>query len=350
MKRHLCASALFALAVIPDWAGACWPPGGPPQPTFYVPAYYHSPGYCPPIYYPPPCPPVFVVPSAPAAPPRVEPIKDKGSTQIESPRPIAAPAPKPASDAVRPAGGTDTKPPVEAPKAAPRVEVVPPAAKPDPAPAPGADLNPKGPSIEIPGPGGEPKLPPIELPKPEAGGEPKLPPLDLPKPDSSATPKLPPLDLPKGDAPKDAPKLPDRPGGVAVPSAAPAPDALIPPPNIPSKPDALPPLTLPPETPVAPDKPVEAKSSPLSSAKELKVSVFAASGSAPATGLRKVGFYNHTPRALALTIEGKTVSLPAMSYVHAEVPAAFTWKCGDRPAAKEAVPAGAAGVDVLIRE
>ena len=43
-------------------------------------------------------------------------------------------------------------------------------------------------------------------------------------------------------------------------------------------------------------------------------------------------------------------TLPAMSYLHAQLPPTFVWKCADRPAAKATVPASAAGVDVLIRE
>jgi hypothetical protein len=53
---------------------------------------------------------------------------------------------------------------------------------------------------------------------------------------------------------------------------------------------------------------------------------------------------------VSLTIDGKTVTLPAMSYLHAHLPPTFTWKCGDTHGAKETVPAGAAGLDVLIRE
>ena len=114
---------------------------------------------------------------------------------------------------------------------------------------------------------------------------------------------------------------------------------------------ALPPLALPPDTPVSPPNMVEAKSSPLGTvARELKVSVFPAAGAATTPGLRKVGFYNHTARDLSLTIEGKAVTLPAMSYLHAQLPPTFVWKCADRPAAKATVPDSAAGVDVLIRE
>jgi hypothetical protein len=196
---------------------------------------------------------------------------------------------------------------------------------------------------------GAPKLPPLELPKETA---PKLSPTDVPS-EPAPGPKLPPLELPKETAPK-LPSL-ESPDGAApaVPSVAPAPDAPIPTPGIPTPKPAstLPPLTLPPDTPIAPEKPVEVKSSPLTGAeRELKVRVFPATGAVVADGLRTVGFYNHTARDLSLTIEGKAVTLPAMSYLHAELPSAFTWKCADRPAAKETIPAGAAGVDVVIRE
>ena len=80
------------------------------------------------------------------------------------------------------------------------------------------------------------------------------------------------------------------------------------------------------------------------------MSVFPASGVAAAIGLRKVGFYNHTGRDLSLTIEGRVVTLPAMTYLHAQLPPTFTWQCDDKPAAKATVPADATGLDVLIRE
>ncbi|HEY1189284.1 MAG TPA: hypothetical protein VGE74_16650, partial [Gemmata sp.] len=161
-------------------------------------------------------------------------------------------------------------------------------------------------------------------------------------------PKVPALELPKVEGPS---KLPDVPGASAVPVPAPAPDALIPPPgvSVPRNPDALPPLTLPPDSPVAPDvKPTEAKSSPLTGA--VKVSVFPASGAVGANGLRKIGFYNHTSRDLALVIEGQAVKLPAKTFLHAHLPPTFTWKHTDRHAVKETVPGNASGVDVLFRE
>ena len=343
MRRQLCVFALAALVLVPDWVSACWPrwvgPAYDPVPVYYAP---------PPVY----CQPVYVVPCVPVAPPvlplpRIEPSKPRSGSTTETP------ARPPRVEAVRPAAAVET----------PKV------VKPDPAPAP---LTPeqKIPPVEIPKFAPEAKLPPIELPKVEPG--PKLPPIELPKstdpelppiefPANDKEPKLPPLELPKTDTPKpielpkaDArPKLPpielpkadvlpkpsglEFPGVPAVPVPAPAPDAL-------------PPLTLPPDTPVAPDaKPVESKSSPLTTAREVKVSVFAASGTAAGRGLRTVGFFNHTDRDLSLTIEGKAVKLPAKTYLHAQLPPAFTWAHGDKPAAKETVPADASGVDVLFK-
>ncbi len=345
MKRQLCITVLFALVLIPDWASAYCPPGGQSGPVYYVPVYYAYP----PVY----CQPVVVQPYVPVMPPMLQPPRVEapkaGSSLTDSPRPIARPTPAlptrpPVVEPVRPAGGG---------------EVPPTPARPNPAPAP-APSEPKGSGFEIPKnpapivknpdnippttlpmtPGGESKLPKLEFPT----LDPKLPSLELPK---VADPKLPSLELPAG--PGAGAKLPslELPGGSApaVPVPAPAPDVLIP-----KAPDALPPLTLPPDTPVTPPK-VEVKSSPLgTAARELKVSVFPAAGAANANGLRKVGFFNHTDRDLSLTIEGKAVTLPAMSYLHAQLPPTFTWKCADKPAAQATVPADATGLDVLIRE
>jgi hypothetical protein len=336
MKRQLCVTAFSALVLVPDWVSACWPPARGPVagPVFYhaPPPVYHAPVvYCPPVVYLPPCAPVA---AAPLAPPRVEPARP--SAAAESPKPARPPQ----VEAVRPAANVE---PPKVPKA-------------DPPPDPAAEKKPAAvepPKIAFPtlpgakDPTPEPKLPPLVLPGEKEA--PKLPGLDLPKIDG---PKLPGLDLPKGDAPLKLPDAPDVTGAPAVPVPAPAPDALIPPPGVavPRTPDALPPLSLPPDAPVSPGvKPTEAKSSPLTGGPAPRVSVFPAAGAAPATGLRKVGFYNHTDRDLSLTIEGRAVTLPAKTYLHAHLPASFTWRHGDRPAATETVPADASGVDVLFR-
>ena len=56
----------------------------------------------------------------------------------------------------------------------------------------------------------------------------------------------------------------------------------------------------------------------------MTVSVFAAQGVEAPAGYRSVGFYNHTGKDLALTIEGRVVKLPAKSYLHAHLRRAST--------------------------
>jgi hypothetical protein len=245
------------------------------------------------------------------------------------------PLSKPISEPVKPVGNTEPAKPLRAPDPKPKPQDPP--AKLDFRSVPEFPTPPKPepkqpPKVEI----EEPKLPPLALPtKPEPTIEaPKLPPIGAPaKPDDGA-PKLPPIELPKLDAPKLPPI--ELPGAPATPQPAPPPDGL-------------PPLALPPDAPVEPLK-VEAKASPL--ARDLKVSVFAAAGTnaVAGNGLRKVGFYNHTKRDLQLTIEGKPVKLPALTYLHAQLPAVFVWKCDDRPAERATVPDTAPGIDVLFRD
>ena len=369
MKRRLCIIVLFALALVPDWASACWPRWGSPADdrAYYVPIYHGPVYYAPqPVYGQP----IYVQPCVPMyppvlQPPRVEQAKPKAGASLAEPsRPIAQPTPTPPAptkppvvEHVRPASGVEVVPT--------KPETVP--AKPEPAPAPPAETPRRGGLFEVPSTSSpeakkpaerpknvesippttvptEPKLPSLTEPKLPSLTEPKLPSLTEPKLPSLDAPKLPSLDLPKSPDPKASAH--DRSTTTAVPVPAPPPDTLTP-----KLPDSLPPLTVPPDTPVTPLKPVEARSSPLSGAgRELKVNVFPASGAATADGSRKVGFYNHTNRDIALVIEGRSVSLPAMTYVHAQLPATFTWKCADKPAAQTTVPADATGLDVLIRE
>lgn len=331
MKRHLCAAALFALVALPDWASACWARWYAPAYTrsYDAPVYYAPPVYCPPPAFVYPCPPAVIVPHA--APPMRAP-KVEAKPQARSNEPLS----KPISEPLRPAANVEPAKPVPAPEPKPK-PLDPPAKLDFPGigfpelPVPKKPEPKQPPKLEI----EEPKLPPLVLPtKPDPMIEaPKLPVLGAPaKPDDGA-PKLPPIELPKLDGPKLPPI--ELPGAPAIPQPAPAPDGL-------------PPLSLPPDAPVEPLK-VEAKASPL--ARDLKVSVFAAAGAnAAGNGLRKVGFYNHTKRDLVLTVEGKQVKLPAMTYLHAQLPAVFVWKCDDRPAERATVPDTANGIDVLFRE
>jgi hypothetical protein len=65
---------------------------------------------------------------------------------------------------------------------------------------------------------------------------------------------------------------------------------------------------------------------------------------------RKVNFFNHTDRDLALVIEGRAVTLPRKTYIRAELPPVFNWKRADSVAQTATVPDGSAGLDILFRE
>ncbi len=194
--------------------------------------------------------------------------------------------------------------------------------------------------VETPAPTVKPKVP-----------EPKFPSVEVPQGGASAGAKEPTLDLPGGSGTK-LPPLDVTGGTAAIPVPAPSAEVLIPPTGAatPKNADALPPLSLPPDSPVAPTKPVEAKSSPLRAAAVLKVQVFPAAGVPVIGALRKVGFYNHTARDIALTIEGQSVKLPAKSYLFAQLPSTFSWVCAGKSFVKETIPDDATGLDVLIRE
>jgi len=191
--------------------------------------------------------------------------------------------------------------------------------------------------------------------------EPIYPKVDIPKslqPDQKAPPLVPGKEPETRSVPKvPAVGAPHDPLAPAIPSAAPAPESLIPPPSVPlvpdpNKRDPLPSLTLPPDIPVAPTTKSESRSSPLTegAVSGPTVSVFPArDAEAPTPGYRTVGFYNHTSRDIALTIEGRRVRLPAKTYLHAQLGESFTWSHSDRPAARETVPDGAGGVDVVFR-
>ena len=390
MTRYLCWLAVLGIVLIPDWASAARPVRGGflvrpifarpilarpifpilerpifpilerpilARPVFarqyYEPPVYHAPTYldCQLAYGQPPVyaqPPVYPNPNRVLPPPRIE-------TFPKSATPTPAPAPTPsglgtgnpatpAKDTVRPAGGSDTTPPGTANP------------KKDQPTAGGGPSLPTFPEVDIPKSLGplpklevpkDPDFRPIPVPKGSPAETPKKPAPVVPDPASALpdpNPKLPPIELPKNS------KTP----AVAVPAPAPAfPEPLIPSPSVPELPDAkkesLPSLTLPPDTPVKTDS--TSRSSPLTGGRrDMTVSVFAASGTERPTGVyRTVGFYNHTDRDLNLTIEGRAVKLPARTYLHAQLAPTFTWGHGDRPAARETVPDGAGGLDVVFR-
>jgi hypothetical protein len=228
-----------------------------------------------------------------------------------------------------------------------------------------------------------PSTPPLTKPKAEAPVVPNRAPVVTVTPGNAPLPKQQETRPMTGAAAPTAapePTIPDpmvpvkangtsdsKPLPIAVPSPAPAPMIAdpLPPIQIPeSKPkktdksnnsqDDLPPLVLPPETPggpsgvVPPVGPNTSRSSPLTGA--VKVQVFEAGGPIPASSLRKIGFFNHTGRDIKLVIEGKAVTLPKKSYLHAELPTKFTWMHSGSQSETATVPAAAAGLDVLFKE
>lgn len=324
MKRYLCWLALLGVAALPDWASAfypfrpCWAPPPPCQPF----------GYGGPVF-------PRLRPFAPSVVPDCEvPVSPPAVHVFPVTVVPVSPAPAPAT-ATRPTPPTPTKPPTVTVEPSPApTSVKPPESDPMFKPAVGATDKPPAP------------LPPPLVP--ESKGSP-APPLVLPPIPGMADPK---------------PMTPANP--AAAPAPAPPPAAgdtapVIPLPGLPEpkKPkastsdDTLPPLVLPPEGGAAPSGVVPpisstSKSSPLSGGVQARV--FTTAGT-PAGGLtRKVGFFNHTGRAISLVIEGRTTTLPAKTFIHAEVPPSFRWGYVDRDTQTATVPDGAAGLDVLFSE
>jgi hypothetical protein len=118
----------------------------------------------------------------------------------------------------------------------------------------------------------------------------------------------------------------------------------------PKKPEALPPLVLPPDVPGGPSGVVPGSTSRSSPVGGPSVEVVRVAGAPRLAATRKVGFFNHTGRAIELVIDGRAVTLPRKSYLHAEVPPAFKWRYNDSPSESATVPDDAAGLDIVFRE
>ncbi len=325
MARHL-----FALAAVLCAAGL-------------APAQY--PVYCPPAYYPPMpvvvcCPPVACV--CPPAVGVVGSATPKATGEQKTPRIV--PERMPEKD--QPKKETKAEPP-----AAPREFATPKPAEPtaDPKSDVKSDVTPAGgnvPSIPIPA----PAVPMTPAPKPKdpepPAAKPKDPEPTAAKPSLPAFEFAPPAELPK--AKDTVPPLPIPPAKSDTPKAEEK--AKIP--------ESLPafdidfPKTAPAQ-PVEANKPVVARSSPLSGGgREVTVDVYPVDGPAPAspTAKRTIGFINKSDRDLLLTIDGKMVTLPSKNVLRAELPAAVRWQVGGGEERDLKVPPTAPGVDVVIRK
>ena len=104
--------------------------------------------------------------------------------------------------------------------------------------------------------------------------------------------------------------------------------------------DPLPPLSITPAATVV-------KASPL--AGRPAVDVYPVDGPPAADGTCVVAFYNLADRDVRLTVAGRSVVLPARHKVEAALPPAFAWHLDDGPDRPTTVPAGAAGVEVVVR-
>lgn len=373
MKRYLCCLSLLGVIAIPDWASAfhpCWCPPPPcssfgpprllyPRPLFPRPLVL-APRFVPAYQVPVVQPQAYVVPAPTfVCPPVVAPAVARLNPAPSSPAVAADPM-------VQPAGGKAKAPektkPVE-PKKKPEVAVSPPTVVPDP-PAKVSE-----PAAKTAAPMTKAPTPAARAPESEKATEPlpKMPtPTLVPEVPSKSAAAAPPLVLPPAPGSKGSPNA--KPVETAVPDATPMPapapfEPPIPPTLVPTLPnsgepkkdaadrDPLPPLVLPPEAPggssgIVPES--TSRSSPLSA--RFQVRVFTATGALRAAATKRIGFFNHTDRDIDLVIEGRAVTLPRKTYIHAEVPPTFTWQHSGNPAKPTTVPADSPGLDVLFKE
>lgn len=325
MTRTIGALAVLGLLLVPDWATALgW------RRRALVPA---APAYSPPaeVILLPPClptiplaPPVGYAPGLALQPPTVQ--VSPGSTTAPpadaSKDGVKAPAEPGTGNPVRPAGFSTPPAPTPAPpepaKVVPTVPDRPPVVE-RAAPAKAAEDDPAN----------------------------RVPKLNLPMENPTFTaPKNP---EPKAAVP-DAPKAGDP--GIMLPQLPPVvPPAAKPEPAMPGRVEPTPPpIVLPQLPPVTPAGGTSESKYRPTTVETPSVAVLPVDG-APAAGAatRKVGFYNYTDRDLNLRVAGSPVKLPAKSYVTADVSPTFTWRLSDRTEETTTVPAGSAGVEVVIK-
>jgi hypothetical protein len=64
----------------------------------------------------------------------------------------------------------------------------------------------------------------------------------------------------------------------------------------------------------------------------------------------KVGFFNHSDREIALTVNGEAVRLPAEQYVTLRLPRTFTWSEKGTKGNEVVVPPDAEGIEIVFRK
>lgn len=76
----------------------------------------------------------------------------------------------------------------------------------------------------------------------------------------------------------------------------------------------------------------------------------------PSTGKRaepaaevKVGFFNHSERAIVLDVNGEVVKLPSGEYVTLRLPRTFKWAEKGQKSRETSVPADADGIEIVFR-
>ncbi len=305
MFRYLILPSLLAVLLIPDWASAFFrrrsatnPVAMPVRPVQYCPPVYPQPLPCPPMFAPAPavcCPPAAVTSSTPKVVP--ERMATPKATTPETPTPVTPKVERPVEPVVPRIPNEESQLPTPRP-----VE----------------------PKAIVP-------APPIT---PVVGGNDNIPPIGVPP----TPPALPKLSFPPAGEPRLEPTVPER-----TPNPAPKSDT-----------GGLPKMELPSldNPPLAVPKAVEVKSSPLSGGrKELPYELFPVAGAV--SGLdakRAVTFHNFSGRDLLLTIDGKTVTLPAKHTLAGTVGEKFKLQIGAREEFEVTVPAGAPGAEVVLRK
>jgi hypothetical protein len=100
------------------------------------------------------------------------------------------------------------------------------------------------------------------------------------------------------------------------------------------------------------DKPLPKSDSPKKDApagKAVEQFVIPADGKGEPRAEVKVGFFNHSDRDIALTVNGESVKLPSEEYVTLRLPRTFSWAEKGAKATDVVVPPDADGIEIVFR-